>query len=93
MTNSGPACSIPKTLSLWGSDALTKLTWSGWGTSVARATGQVSTHAYGKYSYSPARATVSRIRLCDGRVTYTRLRYRAFGHWHQAHRDGCRFSA
>lgn len=83
----------PTTLSLWASDALVKLRWNGWGTAVATASGQVSTHAYGKYSYSPARAVASRIRVCNGHPTYTRLRYLAFGQWHRAHRYGCQFSA
>lgn len=83
----------PKTLGLWASDGLVKLRWSGWGTRTARATGKVTTHAEGVYHYSPARAIASDIGVCGGRVIYTRLRYKAFGRWHDALLDDCRFSA
>jgi hypothetical protein len=83
----------PSTLSLWASDALVKLRWSHWGSRVATATGKVSFHEQGRYTFSPARAVASRIRVRGGRRVYTRLRYRAFGRWQQAHFDDCRFSA
>src|SRR3954453_7542929 len=56
----------PKILSLWASDALVSLRWRGWGTSTARAAGKVTTHAYGKYSYSPAAAIASDPAVCNG---------------------------
>jgi hypothetical protein len=83
----------PKVLSLWASDALMRLRWRGWGTSTARASGKVSTHAYGRYSYSPAAAIASDPAVCNGRIMYTRLRYKAFGHWHDAELEDCRFAA
>jgi hypothetical protein len=83
----------PKTLGLWASDGLVRLRWSGWGTSVARATGKVTTHSQGVYHFSAARAIASDVGICNGRVMYTRLRYKAFGRWHDALLDGCRFSA
>jgi hypothetical protein len=83
----------PKILSLWASDALVQLRWRGWGTSTARATGRVSTHADGKYSYSSAAAIASDPAVCNGRIMYTRLRYKTFGRWHDAELEDCRFAA
>jgi hypothetical protein len=83
----------PRVLSLWASDGLVALRWRGWGTRAARATGKVSTHAYGQYSYSPAKAIASDPAVCNGRIMYTRLRYKAFGRWHDAELDDCRFAA
>lgn len=84
----------PSRLSLWASDALVKLNWSGWGGPVATATGQVSTHSMGQYSYSPATVRASRRRMCGGRMIYSKLLYQAFGEWHAAKLYGkCQFSA
>lgn len=83
----------PRTLGLWASDGLVKLHWTGWGSATARATGKVTTHEQGVYRYTPARVIASRVRTCNGRQMYTRLRYHAFGAWHQAVLDDCSFGA
>lgn len=82
----------PGRLFLWASDSLSSLRWRGWGRGVATARGRISTHSGGKYRTHPARVRVSRIRRCEGKPAYTRLRYRAFGRWHTASRYGCRFA-
>jgi hypothetical protein len=83
----------PNRLSLWASDSLLDLRWSGWGGATATATGKVSTHAYGDYRYHPARVTASRLGPCGRHMIYTRLRYTRDGRWHSAHLFHCRFSA
>jgi hypothetical protein len=84
----------PRVLSLWASDAISQLRWSGWGTASASASGRISTHFQGKYTYKPSRVVVSRVRFCGGRLMYTRLRYIGLdGRWAHARRYGCSFSA
>jgi hypothetical protein len=88
-----PTLVAPHHLSLWASDALFILRWSGWGNATATATGKISTHAYGRYSYRPTKVTASRIGRCGRHTIYTRLRYILNGRWHDAHLLRCRFSA
>jgi hypothetical protein len=83
----------PSRLSLWASDSLFGLRWSGWGGATATATGRASTHAYGHYRYGPARVTASHLGRCGQHTIYTRLRYTRNGRWHSAHLFHCRFSA
>ena len=83
----------PNRLSLWASDSLFGLRWSGWGGATASATGRVSTHAYGHYRYGPTRVTASRLGRCGQHTIYTRLRYMRNGRWHSVHVFHCRFSA
>jgi hypothetical protein len=88
-----PALVTPHRLSLWASDSLLDLRWSGWGKATVTATGKVSAHAYGHWRYSPTKVTASQLGRCHGHTIYTRLRYTRDGRWHDAHLFHCRFVA
>lgn len=84
----------PARLALWVSDSLVNLRWSGWGKSVASATGEVTEHSGGVYRTVPARIELSGIARCSGRLVYLAVRYRIWdGPWKRGHSSNCQVSA
>jgi hypothetical protein len=86
----------PRKLFLYASDALVGLHWKGWGTTKATATGKISSHSMGVYSYHPTQAVARRVRMCGGHRTYTRLTFTDIdGSRHRARfdADACRLTA